>query len=57
MIDNAVIIPDPDNERGVRAINPDTGKIIAYGYLTCDIHEGEKPGSVATVNFVSREKS
>jgi hypothetical protein len=29
----AVVVPDPDNERGVRVVNKQTGELIATGHL------------------------
>lgn len=33
----AVVVVDPDNERGVRVIDMATGKIIAHGHLVVSL--------------------
>jgi len=46
-----VIVPDPDNERGVRMVEHDTGEIVAVGHLEA-VSPDFEGGVAAIVQFV-----
>lgn len=50
----AVIVPDPDNERGMRAVDERTGKILALGRLEVEVFDYGPGEHITEVSFIYR---